>query len=474
VPCYQEDWDTPSDCTAPGRTCNGVETDPGDPDSVTLGQGTLRTPFIYIAVNDKDEVAKLDTVDGHKYWQVNSHGDDPSRTAVALDFSVWVGNRGSSSINDPNYSNLVHLNAEDGSLICRGDAVGRCRGVAIDADGNVWAGTWEGQTLYQYSGSEVNATDCAAPPCCKLLRSIPITTNIYGLAVDGNGFLWSASGYDFSDTIGNTVKVDTRTGAVEYVSNPSWYGIAVSPVDGKIWYGSYWATGCVHSLLPTPPYTAFNSAACGGDVTGVTVDFEGIVWASSYTNNVLYKIDPNTGAILCTIPVPMTGPGATDARGVAMDAADLVWVVQRIGGYAHRFKRDCSWDATFPVDPGAGMYTYSDMTGSQLRTVTTREGHWIQNFDSGYASPIWHSSTWTANVPVNTSVTVTFVAADTEGALITNPTPACGPFAVSPADLLGACPQLNGHRWLSADVRLSSTQDGSRPTFSDLQVFWSR
>ena len=55
--------------------------------------------------------------------------------------------------------------------------------------------------------------------------------------------------------------------------------------------------------------------------------------------------------------------------GLAMDAADLVWVVQRVGGYAHRFKRDCSWDATFEVQDGAGMYTYSDMTGYQLRTV---------------------------------------------------------------------------------------------------------
>jgi len=471
--CYEEDWDQPSDCNAPGRQCDGVEPDPGDPDSITLGQGTLRTPFIYLAVNERDQVAKLDTVDGHRYWLAASHGDDPSRTAVALDYSVWVANRGSSNIWDPLLSNVAHLNSEDGSLICRGDAPGRARGVAIDGDGNVWVGTWEGQTLYQFSGSEVVQTGCASPPCCRLLRSIPINTSVYGLAVDGNGYLWSASGTAHSHTTNNTVKVDTRTGTVEYVSNPSWYGIAVSPVDGKIWFGSWWGTGCVHSLLPTPPYTVMNSQACGGNVTGVTVDFEGIVWASSFSHNVLYKIDPTSGQILCTIPVPMTGPDATDARGVAMDAANKVWVVQRIGGYAHRFNRDCTFDQTFVVEHGAGMYTYSDMTGSQLRTVTTREGHWIQNFDSGYPNPIWHSATWTATVPANTSVSVSFVAADTEGGLITNPSPRCGPFTASPADLR-SCAGIQGHRWLSADVMLSSTQDGARPIFSDLQVFWSR
>ena len=171
--------------------------------------------------------------------------------------------------------------------------------------------------------------------------------------------------------------------------------------------------------------------------------------------------------------VPMVGPGATDARGVAIDAAGKVWVANRLGGYANRFLADCSHDGTFEIDDGAGTYTYSDMTGMQLRTVTTREGHWIQNFDSGYDSPSWHSATWEATVPANTAVTVSFVAAASEAELITNPSPVCGPFDTSPADL-AACPGLQGLRWLSADVQLSTTQDGVRPTFSNLQIYWSR
>jgi hypothetical protein len=216
----------------------------------------------------------------------------------------------------------------------------------------------------------------------------------------------------------------------------------------------------------------FNTAVCGGNITGVTVDREGFIWASSWTQNKLYKIHPTTGQVECSADVPMPGPGGTDARGVAIDAADKVWVANRVGGYANRFFPDCSHDDTFEVEHGANTYTYSDMTGMQLRTVTTREGHWIQNFDSGYDQPIWHSASWEALVPVNTSVTVTFVSADTEAGLA-SATNHCGPFQTPPADLL-SCAGLQVHRWLSADVQLNTSQDGVRPSFSNLRVFWSR
>ena len=80
---------------------------------------------------------------------------------------------------------LADLDA-DGNKICMVDAPGRCRGVAIDGDGNVWFGTWEGQTIYKVHGENVVGSGCSSPPCCELLATIPITTNIYGLAVDGN------------------------------------------------------------------------------------------------------------------------------------------------------------------------------------------------------------------------------------------------------------------------------------------------
>ena len=452
--CYEEEWDAPGDCEADHRECDGTIPDPGDPDSVTLGQGTVRTPFIYISVTGRNQVAKLDTETGEKIWQVDSHGTWPSRTAVALDFSVWVGNRGFGGT-----SNGVHLDA-DGNLICRVDCTQTCRGVAIDGDGNAWFGEWDDGTLFKVHGSNVDNVSCSNPPCCQVLATVETGVNVYGMAVDGNGFLWTASAP-------NTVKVNTATATVvETVANPSFYGVAIDQ-NNDVWFGGWSGSGVVHKVGGSAPHTIFNSAV--NQVTAVTVAPDGYIWGSQYGNHRVVKIDPNTGAEVCSAAVP----NGTNPHGVAVDANGKIWVPNRYGGYANRFDSNCNLDGSFPVDPGYELYTYSDMTGMQLRTITTREGHWIQNFDTGYVAPIWHSATWEATTPPATSVTVTFTSADTEAGLQTNPSPACGPFNQSPADL-ASCPELQGHRWLSADVRLGTTQDGMRPTFSNLRVFWSR
>ncbi len=457
VPCYEQDWDSPGDCDADLRDCDGTVPDPSDPDSVTLGQGTVRTPFIYISVTGRDQVAKLDTETGAKIWQVASHGDYPSRTAVALDYSVWVGNRGFGDPLNPDYSNGVHLDA-DGNLLCRVDAVNVCRAVAIDGDGNAWFGTYSGQTLYKVHGSDTNNTDCARPPCCRVLGTKNVGVPIYGLAIDGNGYLWAASAP-------NTVKVNTATMDVETVANPTFYGIAIDQ-NNDVWLGGWSGGSVVHKINSNAPHTIFNTSV--SNVTAVTVAPDGYIWGSSYGTNEVVKIDPNTGAAVCRAPTP----NGTNPHGIAVDANGKIWVPNRYGGYANRFNPDCSLDASFPVDPGQELYTYSDMTGMQLRTITTREGHWIQNFDSGYETPIWHSATWEASVPAATSVSVTFVSADSEAELVTNHSQICGPFNASPADL-SSCPDIQGHRWLSADVKLNTTQDGVRPSFSALRVFWS-
>jgi streptogramin lyase len=453
-PCYEVGWDTPGDCDADLRDCDGTIPDPDNPDAVTLGQGAVRTPFIYISVTGRNQVAKLDTETGQKIWQVSSHGSWPSRTAVALDYSVWLGNRGFGGT-----SNGVHLDA-DGNLICTVDCLQTCRSVAIDGDGNVWFGEWDDGTLFKVHGSNVLPSGCVTPPCCEVITTVETGVNIYGLAIDGNGFLWTASAPQ-------TVKVNTATAqVVDTASNPSYYGIAIDQAN-DVWLGGWSGGGVVHKIGANAPHTIFNTSV--NNVTAVTVAPDGYIWGSRYGSNQVVKIDPTTGAAVCTAPTP----NGTNPHGVAVDANGKIWVPNRYGGYANRYLPDCTLDGSFPVDPGQELYTYSDMTGMQLRTITTREGHWIQNFDSGYAGALWHSATWDAITPPNTSVSVSFRSADSEAELQTNPSPLCGPFASSPADL-ASCAGLQGHRWLSADVQLNTTQDGFRPSFSGLRVFWSR
>ena len=467
--CFETAYPDPGECEDRGRTCDGTVPWPDDPTSVTLGQGTVSNPYIYVALDGLNQVAKLDTATGAKLWQVSSHGTSPSRTAVALDHTVWVGNRGFANPSDPSHSNLVHLDT-DGNLICRADILGIVRGVAIDGDGNVWAGTWNTTRVWKVDGRAVDST--LSPPRCQILTpgGINVGVPIYGLAVDGSGYLWSCS----PGSPVRSIRMDTRAHTYELVQINACYGIAVSPRDGRIWFGSYHGTGCVNSVTGTAPYTRFNtSVGCGGVITAVTVDSDGFVWASSYSRNRVYKIDPATGTEVCSAPISgPPGVSVSDARGVAMDAAGKMWVVHRVGGYANRFLRDCSLDATFEISRGNTAYTYSDMTGMQLRTVTTREGHWIQDYDSGYPAPVWSRVTWVADVPPETTMELTVTAADTQAGLTTAPSPPCGPFTTSPADLT-ACPWLAGHRWLRLDIRLTTIRDGVRPVVHDVRVYWS-
>jgi hypothetical protein len=471
--CYVEGWDKPGQCEADLRACQGTIPDPLDPDAITLGEGMARTPFIYIAVTGNNAVAKLDTESGAVLWEKPSGGTWPSRTAVALDYSVWVGNRGfycnggPDNCSDPNYSNAVHMDA-DGNILCRVDAINTARGVAIDGEGNAWIGTYYGQKLYKVHGNDVNNIDCTRPPCCKRLGTYSVGVSIYGLAIDGNGFLWTSSSP-------NTVKVNTVDGSiVTTVANPWYYGIAIDR-NNDVWLGGWGGSGPVHRLLGVAPYTRFDTGV--NNVTAVAVATDGFIWGSSYGTNQVVKIDPVSGAVVCRGAIPALGGnldnGSPRPHGVALDANGKVWVPSRYGGYANRFNpADCSLDKSFPVHPNLELYTYSDMTGMQLRTVTTNEGHWVQNFDSGYSAPIWHSATWQADTPPSTSVTVSFVSADSEAWLQSNHSPVCGPFSASPADLR-SCVSLQGHRWLSADVRLGTSKDGVRPIFRNLQVFWS-
>jgi hypothetical protein len=125
-----------------------------------------------------------------------------------------------------------------------------------------------------------------------------------------------------------------------------------------------------------------------------------------------------------------------------------------------------------PVAPGAQLYTYSDMTGAQLRTITTRAGHWIQNFDAGYPRADWFRVSWVENVPPGSSVEALVRTADAVADL-TGSTWSCGPLTAPPFDLSG-CPQLNGHRYAAVELVLRSTVDGVRPSARDIAVEWSR
>ena len=476
MPCFTQDYNTPSQCSTSGRSCAGVVPDPNNPAAITLGDAQNQLlPYIYIAVTNKNQVAQINTETGQKMWQVPSYGVLPSRTAVALDGSVWVGNRClTGNANDVTCSNMVHLDL-NGNLICRADVPGVIRGVAIDADGNAWAGQF-GKTygnnnvtggVTKVDGTAVDTTQ--NPPRCKILATLPLGVEVYGLAVDGRGYLWTSST--------PTKKVNTKTATlVDTVNHPGNYGIAIDNMN-RVWFGGWLQGTDMNRVDGDPPYAVLRTGI--NTVTAVTVHPDGSVWGSDYQRGGVDKITlDNNGNITNKQFFPdlgVNGGGGINTHGVGVDKAGKIWAPERFNGYVARYAPTGTLEARYPVDPGNELYSYSDMTGIELRTITTSNGHWVQDYDSGYAKAVWDHADWKAMIPAGTSVTINARAADSEAQFAAGQaTQYCGPFdGAAMSASFAACGFLGGHRWLQLDVKLATTINGVKPSVSDVRVFWS-
>ncbi len=454
-----------SDCGATGRTCRNVA--PAAAGGFTLGSLSYPLPpSIYVAVTNKNEVAKLDTETGQKLWQVPTYGAFPSRVAVALDGTAWVGNRclSGGAESDFNCSNVVHLDS-GGNLICRGDVPGWVRGVAIDRHGDVVAGTYNGFALWKISGVDVNASQ--TPPRCRILGSVDVGVPVYGVAVDARGFAWTASS--------PTVKVDLAAMQVAAtIPNPSYYGIAVDR-ENRIWFGGWNVPGGImHRIDGDAPYARLDVPNTVG-VSAVTVAPDGTVWGSSYGGSPpgLVKVTLAADGQSVEGVQWFADPEGFQNHGVAVDAAGMIWAPQVwLKGTINRWTPEGSRDARFTVDPGQELYSYSDMTGAQLRSFTIQSGAWAQQVDGGPGEPSWSEVAWTAAMPPGATVEVrTRAATAPEDFAAGTATEWCGPATVSPADL-GACPQLAGKRWLEVELALATTS-GGRPTVSDVRVVFT-
>ncbi len=469
-PCFVEEFAEPATCTeGSGRLCNRVEPDENDPDAFTLDDDKRSCGVagaIYLSLDGLGQVAKLDTITGQKQWQVPSGGTSPSRTAIPCDGSVWVGNRGFGCENDPTCSNLVHISA-DGEFICRADITGIVRGVAIDGNGFVWAGTFNTNRVYKVDGSRVNAHPDGIPRC-EIVDLAPQDPNeealvvgvpVYGLAFDHRGILWTASLGG-----GQAARIDTTTLLFEIVAHMGSYGIAVD-ANGNAWFGG----GTVHRVAADGPYVnpAQYEFATQGMGSAVSVAKDGMIWAENGGD--INRTDPVTGQSR-SWPVPAGFGGFV--HGIAEDEQGRIWAPFMTGGYAARFDPVTeTWD-TFEVDAGQSLYTYSDMTGTQLRRFVARQGSWTQTWDALYPTVDWQRVDWTQRTPAGTEVEMYARFANSRGALDTT-TIVCGPYFAPPADL-EACPGVDDNRYAAFEFILRPNRDGDAPVVGDISLTYTR
>ncbi len=425
-------------------TDSGVVLD--DDGAITLDVRRIETNFIWIANTDEGTISKVDTrtlkevaryLTGPKAVGISREqgGNDPSRTSVNTFSDVYVGNRDRLSVTkisalgnecpDRNNDGMKRTSQGPSDVLPWGEddciiwntplpGGGVIRAVAAQ-DGfqendtiqpGVWVGGWNGK-IWKLS-SENGAIE--------LTTNSPVGGN-YGFALDGLGNLW-ISGWSGA-AIGriNTLKcIDSATCDAEVVCDREDgdtcvkqrialphrpYGITVD-FKQRVWTG-----GDATSVYdPKKPVGQRFTHTQIGFTHGIAADEKGFIWISGMTAG-LFRMDAENPA--SNMIVPGT---EQSSKGVAVDLDGKIWSINR------------SHSSATVVTPGPNLadndvqteivknlvtpYTYSDMTGAQLRFATDELGYYRRTFEGCTASNVpetfWSEVRWDTLTPGDTKV----------------------------------------------------------------------
>jgi hypothetical protein len=492
-----------------GDTAEGVGLDPSG--ALVLDSRAINTHIIWIANTGEGTVSKVDTdtfAELARYLTgPDGAGNDPSRTSVNSLGDVYVANRGGTSVTkisvlgaecaDMNGDGVVTTSTGAGDIKAWG--TDECvlwnvdfpeadlirAAAAQDAsgpDGEVIPYVWIGA----YAAGDGSASGLVwkldGTTGARVLQTQGPTYN-YGFALDGTGNLWiSGLGNQALGRIDTTRCIDTASCAVatcvgegpgfddcikQQIPAPSGsYGITVD-FHQRVWLAGYQGDNRIMRYDPAAaPGSRWGSVMTGFITFGITADASGWVWAAGTTDGVV-RVNADT---LEYQIVPGTA-GIAYAKGMAVDQTGKIWTINQGG----------SNDATVIV-PGAAIgdytsvtpgvaatpayrYTYSDMTGQQLRLATNPFGYYRHIFEGcaeGVATTEWRDLSWTADVPVGTSTRFRVRTAATRAELdaATWVIVANVPSDPSPADIRGELTRLGitPAHFLELEVRLESTR----------------
>ncbi|TVR05149.1 MAG: hypothetical protein EA398_00430 [Deltaproteobacteria bacterium] len=446
--CYEETWDNPTRW-AEGETSS---LDPDFSEGLRLGEGRVETTDLWIANTGDGTVTRIDTENATVVGTYPTHGIQPSRTAVDVDGNVWVANRAldlqdgtrrQGSItrigvdcpctgNCATGANALPTNrpwTDAGSTSPNGDfdSGDRCivgpieigppgawvRGLAIDLNGYIWAGT------HSTSGNR-HALYRIHPETFEVTR-FDTPVRVYGLAVDQDGLMWIAAQnagsqggigcFDTntlqpcevngvpraqfrSDGSFSNLEVSTFNGASSEIRG---YGIAIDQL-GNVWLGNWTAESMIRFdreafLAGTPRADIYGREGVGdvGQSRGTAIDGEGYVYMVWSSGNRLSKFDPNTREWVWSASTC----GAPAGVGIAGDGN--IWVMCLNSSQAQQFDPDGVLLATLPTGPSP--YSYSDLTGFQLFNVVAPRGTWRTTFDCGREACSFDEILWEATTP---------------------------------------------------------------------------
>ena len=439
---YHHTWTTTSDFDS-GDQVGVNATDPED--QLQLNLDEIETPYLWVANTSSNSIARIDTSTGRALSVTGISGSSPSRTAVDLDYNCWVGVREQNG-------RAFKISADTGLVMGSTPYVGRTtRGVAINGQGDVWISSSENDGR-GFGWMKINPN--TMQPIIEMQNSL----GSYGIAINPFGKMFTSTSWLGGASV---QRLDAYSGRIEQRWNINHmggnvYGITVDLNGdpwGAIWSNHYvlWIDGSYECPNGQENCVISNNnginreinvsgvvTAAGGTTNlggrGIAVDANGFIWAvfndlgtGQWTSAQSYvvKIDGHTGD-----PVWAT-PSGRATVGVTPDADGYIWAVNYNGGGQNFVAHSCpngwvptnggsvtkirssdgSVVATYPTC-GNAPYTYSDMAGYNLRSVTLRSGTWNATHDSGQNQLEWGRINWRSQEFDDTIFTIKARSAD--------------------------------------------------------------
>ena len=346
------------------------------------GDGTFS--YIWIANSSQGTVSKINTQtmgeEGRYIVKPNSAGS-PSRTSVSLSGNVAVANRnGGVAKIYANHDDCPETNmipglqtstdanflpwGEDECVAWYTDLVYSSNRPMAWAQGefNTSTCTYENEKLWTAGANGGGTTQVllldGETGVVEQTINIPEVVSsigLYGGAVDGDGHFW---GIDTGVGSRQLIRVDRNTFNYEIYPGPGLgYGISVDSV-GRPWF----CAGGGASRFDPITTTWQTLASPGGNAWGgCMTDGEGTLWHCRQLDSTLVGIDTETLNVVQQIPLPAY------AHGISVDFDGNVWAVGFNSSQAFRVDPATGTIDTFSNLVGA--YSYSDMTGFGLSSA---------------------------------------------------------------------------------------------------------
>jgi len=388
------------------------ETDEG---FIKLSTKDVSGQHIWIANSGDSTVSKLNTQTGCEEGRYHA-ALDPSRTAVDLYGNGIIACRGGNAriikiagteayCTDKNGNGVIdtardtngNCTIENEEMVDDDECIlwisepnpgQTARAAGVDKENHIWVGFWGSQKLYRLS-----------PEDGSVVKEIQLDEKPYGLVIDGDGIIWVATRDPAPHRL---VKVHPEQGKIGSWPSPGasghLYGIGIDAY-GKIWVATAESQGVGRFDPLTSQWThvwAFSGYGYTRGIVGKT-DTDGngnVVGSKIYVAHHTFgcstdseartvtAIDASTMQVMGHIDLG----GFRGPVGVAIDSEGYLWTVNQCDGElgtGSATKIDTNnWQIQGTYLVHASPYSYSDMTGYVLGTVTAPTGNYRATFES--------------------------------------------------------------------------------------------